>query len=141
MENIRLECLKLVMAVSHESITFSEVCDRAQHLTDWVNEVQNIKLSIPIDTLALPARPINCLKAEGIKTIGDLITWSAADLLRTPNLGKKSLREIAEVLKAEGLHLNSENNQHNQTPWERQRADALVKFKQDKLFNQPENIR
>jgi|TARA_B110000014_G_C20126106_1_gene600048 DNA-directed RNA polymerase subunit alpha len=59
----------------------------------------------PVDELELTVRSANCLKAENIHYIGDLVTRAESDLLRTPNLGKKSLNEIKEVLLARGLSL------------------------------------
>ena len=50
-------------------------------------------------------RSANCLKAEGIERVGDLIQRTENDLLRTPNLGKKSLTEIKSVLAEHGLSL------------------------------------
>src|SRR5690606_9848486 len=57
----------------------------------------------PIDDLELTVRSANCLKAESIYYIGDLIQKTEAELLKTPNLGKKSLTEIKEVLAQRGL--------------------------------------
>ncbi len=59
----------------------------------------------PIDDLELTVRSANCLKAESIHYIGDLIQRTEVELLKTPNLGKKSLTEIKEVLAARGLSL------------------------------------
>ena len=59
----------------------------------------------PVDELELTVRSANCLKAENIHYIGDLVTRMESDLLRTPNLGKKSLNEIKEVLASRGLSL------------------------------------
>ena len=59
----------------------------------------------PIDDLELTVRSANCLKAESIYYIGDLVQRTEADLLKTPNLGKKSLTEIKEVLAQRGLSL------------------------------------
>ena len=59
----------------------------------------------PVDELELTVRSANCLKAENIQYIGDLVTRMESDLLRTPNLGKKSLNEIKEVLASRGLSL------------------------------------
>jgi DNA-directed RNA polymerase subunit alpha len=59
----------------------------------------------PVDDLELTVRSANCLKAESIYYIGDLIQRSEADLLKTPNLGKKSLTEIKNVLASHGLSL------------------------------------
>lgn len=59
----------------------------------------------PVDDLELTVRSANCLKAENIFYIGDLIQRSEADLLKTPNLGKKSLTEIKDILALKGLEL------------------------------------
>ena len=59
----------------------------------------------PVDELELTVRSANCLKAENINYIGDLVQRSEVELLRTPNLGKKSLTEIKEVLDVHGLAL------------------------------------
>ena len=59
----------------------------------------------PVDDLELTVRSANCLKAENIYYIGDLIQRSEVELLKTPNLGKKSLTEIKEVLGSRGLSL------------------------------------
>lgn len=59
----------------------------------------------PVDELELTVRSANCLKAENIHYIGDLVQRTEVELLRTPNLGKKSLTEIKEVLESHGLAL------------------------------------
>ena len=59
----------------------------------------------PVDELELTVRSANCLKAENIYYIGDLIKRTEVDLLKTPNLGKKSLTEIKDVLASRGLSL------------------------------------
>ncbi len=59
----------------------------------------------PVDELELTVRSANCLKAENIMYIGDLVQRTEVELLRTPNLGKKSLTEIKEVLEGHGLGL------------------------------------
>ena len=61
-----------------------------------------------VDELELTVRSANCLKAEQIYYIGDLIQKSEQDLLRTPNLGRKSLNEIKEVLTEKNLELGIE---------------------------------
>lgn len=61
----------------------------------------------PVDDLELTVRSANCLKAENIFFIGDLVQRTEADLLKTPNLGKKSLTEIKNVLAAHGLGLGT----------------------------------
>jgi len=59
----------------------------------------------PVDDLELTVRSANCLKAENIYYIGDLIQRTETELLKTPNLGRKSLNEIKEVLASRGLTL------------------------------------
>jgi DNA-directed RNA polymerase subunit alpha len=58
-----------------------------------------------VDELELSVRSANCLKNDNIVYIGDLIQKSEAEMLRTPNFGRKSLNEIKEVLASMGLHL------------------------------------
>ena len=59
----------------------------------------------PVDDLELTVRSANCLKAENIYYIGDLIQRTEVELLKTPNLGKKSLTEIKDVLAQQALSL------------------------------------
>ena len=59
----------------------------------------------PVDDLELTVRSANCLKAEQIQYIGDLVQRTEVELLKTPNLGKKSLTEIKDVLASRGLYL------------------------------------
>ena len=59
----------------------------------------------PVDDLELTVRSANCLKAESIYYVGDLIQRTEVELLKTPNLGKKSLTEIKDVLASNGLSL------------------------------------
>lgn len=63
------------------------------------------RLLRPVDDLELTVRSANCLKAENIYYIGDLIQRTETELLKTPNLGRKSLNEIKEVLASRGLTL------------------------------------
>ena len=58
-----------------------------------------------VDELELSVRSANCLKNDNIVYIGDLIQKTEAEMLRTPNFGRKSLNEIKEVLTVMGLHL------------------------------------
>lgn len=69
-----------------------------------IDEVDPILLR-PVDDLELTVRSANCLKAENIYYIGDLIQRTEVELLKTPNLGKKSLTEIKDVLASRGLSL------------------------------------
>jgi len=68
------------------------------------DEVDPILLR-PVDDLEFTVRSANCLKAENIYYIGDLIQRTEVELLKTPNLGKKSLTEIKDVLASKGLSL------------------------------------
>lgn len=72
-----------------------------EHREDQIDPV----LLRPVDDLELTVRSANCLKAENIYYIGDLIQRTEVELLKTPNLGKKSLTEIKDVLASRGLSL------------------------------------
>jgi DNA-directed RNA polymerase subunit alpha len=61
-----------------------------------------------VDELELSVRSANCLKNDNIVYIGDLVQKTEAEMLRTPNFGRKSLNEIKEVLASMGLHLGME---------------------------------
>lgn len=77
--------------------------------TEQVDEEDEIDpiLLRPVDDLELTVRSANCLKAENIYYIGDLIQRTEVELLKTPNLGKKSLTEIKDVLASHGLSLGA----------------------------------
>ena len=75
-----------------------------------------------VDELELSVRSANCLKNDNIVYIGDLIQKSEAEMLRTPNFGRKSLNEIKEVLAQMGLHLGMEVN-----GWPPENIDELAK--------------
>lgn len=68
----------------------------------------NLNLLRKVDELELSVRSANCLKNDNIIYIGDLVQHSEAEMLRTPNFGRKSLNEIKEVLTHMGLHLGME---------------------------------
>lgn len=76
----------------------------APHSTSNAQQFDPLLLR-PVDELELTVRSANCLKAENIYYIGDLIQRSENELLKTPNLGRKSLNEIKEVLASRGLTL------------------------------------
>jgi DNA-directed RNA polymerase subunit alpha len=78
--------------------------DKEQEVEEEEDHVDPILLR-PVDDLELTVRSANCLKAENIYYIGDLIQRTEVELLKTPNLGKKSLNEIKDVLAARGLSL------------------------------------
>jgi len=68
----------------------------------------NRNLLRKVDELELSVRSANCLKNDNIVYIGDLVQKTEAEMLRTPNFGRKSLNEIKEVLAQMGLHLGME---------------------------------
>jgi DNA-directed RNA polymerase subunit alpha len=78
--------------------------ERAAEPEEEEEEIDPILLR-PVDDLELTVRSANCLKAESIYYIGDLIQRTEVELLKTPNLGKKSLTEIKDVLASRGLSL------------------------------------
>ena len=82
---------------------------KSSFITKEINEQQAINPIFlrPVDDLELTVRSANCLKAESIFYIGDLVQRTENDLLKTPNLGKKSLTEIKNVLLSHGLSLGT----------------------------------
>jgi DNA-directed RNA polymerase subunit alpha len=78
--------------------------DEEAPVEDKEDEIDPILIR-PVDDLELTVRSANCLKAENIYYIGDLIQRTEVELLKTPNLGKKSLTEIKDVLASRGLSL------------------------------------
>ena len=100
------EILKISATIlQHQLSAFAEL----GRLEEVIEEKEEIKIDPvmlrPVDELELTVRSANCLKAESVQFIGDLVTKRESDLLRTPNLGKKSLNEIKEVLASRGLSL------------------------------------
>ncbi len=79
-----------------------------------------------VDELELSVRSANCLKNDNIVYIGDLIQKTEAEMLRTPNFGRKSLNEIKEVLAQMGLHLGMEVPN-----WPPENIDELAKRYED----------
>ena len=77
---------------------------KAETLAPPPPEVDPVFLEL-VDNLELTVRSANCLKHLDINYLGDLVQFSENELLRTPNLGKKSLTEIKELLEARGLKL------------------------------------
>ena len=91
--------------LQHHLIVFvdlqSEIIAEPEEREDEIDPI----LLRPVDDLELTVRSANCLKAEDIYYIGDLIQRTEVELLKTPNLGKKSLTEIKDVLATRGLSL------------------------------------
>jgi len=85
---------------------FSDLHDQPGGLADQPSDASVDPLLLrPVDDLELTVRSANCLKAESIYYVGDLIQRTEVELLKTPNLGKKSLTEIKDVLASRGLSL------------------------------------
>ncbi|MFC1664063.1 DNA-directed RNA polymerase subunit alpha [Pseudomonadota bacterium] len=80
----------------------------------------------PVDDLELTVRSANCLKAENIYYIGDLIQRTENELLKTPNLGKKSLTEIKDVLAKRGLSLGLKLENWPPTSLKVEAGDSVV---------------
>jgi DNA-directed RNA polymerase subunit alpha len=81
----------------------------AQPVEEIDDELEfNRNLLRKVDELELSVRSANCLKNDNIVYIGDLVQKTEAEMLRTPNFGRKSLNEIKEVLAQMGLHLGME---------------------------------
>ncbi len=71
----------------------------------WEEDFKRAGLLRPVDDLELTVRSANCLKAENVYFVGDLVCRTETELLKTPNLGRKSLNEIKDALAARGLIL------------------------------------
>lgn len=111
------------------------LCDQFSVFISFEKEDVNVKSSFKdkinsdlfktVDSLELTVRSANCLKAENIYYIGDLIQKSEIELLKTPNLGKKSLAEIKHVLSERGLSLGCKDVNWNK---------ILEEYKSDNNF-------
>ncbi len=101
--------IKLAATILHDQLSvfvdFEKVNDQVDEVI--VEQVEHIDPTLlrPVDDLELTVRSANCLKAENIYYIGDLIQRTEFELLKTPNLGRKSLTEIKDVLALKGLSL------------------------------------
>jgi len=95
---------QVTVFASLEGGTDFEAADDGSHSAGSQPQLDPLLLR-PVDDLELTVRSANCLKAENIYYIGDLIQRSETELLKTPNLGRKSLNEIKEVLATRGLTL------------------------------------
>lgn len=91
--------------LQHQLAAFVELRHEQHYETEEQSDNIDPLLLRPVDDLELTVRAANCLKAENIYYIGDLVVRSENDLLKTPNLGKKSLMEIKNVLASRGLAL------------------------------------
>ncbi len=100
------ETVRKAAGILQQQLTvFVELEGSEQEVAAWVEAEIDPILLRPVDDLELTVRSANCLKAENIHYIGDLIQRTEVELLKTPNLGKKSLTEIKDVLGSHGLSL------------------------------------
>lgn len=90
--------------LQHQLSSFVELRSEP-HQEEVQTSTINPKLYEKVEALELTVRAANCLKSENIRYIGDLVTRSESQLLRTPNLGRKSLAEIKNMLADQGLSL------------------------------------
>lgn len=91
--------------LQHQLAVFVDLESEAEPQQEEAQDEIDPILIRPVDDLELTVRSANCLKAENIYYIGDLIQRTEVELLKTPNLGKKSLTEIKDVLASRGLSL------------------------------------
>lgn len=103
------QAIKLAASILHDQLSvfvdFERVNEQIAEEVAVEEESFDPVLLRPVDDLELTVRSANCLKAENIFYIGDLIQRTEVELLRTPNLGKKSLTEIKDILAIKGLSL------------------------------------
>ena len=91
--------------LQHQLAAFVDLKDTVQKQPERYEVTVDPILLRPVDDLELTVRSANCLKAENIYYIGDLVQRTEVELLKTPNLGKKSLTEIKSVLSSKSLSL------------------------------------
>jgi len=108
-------------------VNFEEPQDAGRVASDEHLEFNPLLLK-KVDELELSVRSANCLKNDNIVYIGDLIQKTEAEMLRTPNFGRKSLNEIKEVLTVMGLHLGMDV-----ADWPPENIDDLAKKFEDQF--------
>ena len=91
--------------LQHQLAVFAELETQEEDVVDIEETPVDPVFLQPVDELELTVRSANCLKSESILYIGDLVILSEAELLKAPNLGKKSLNEIKDILSSRGLSL------------------------------------
>ena len=103
------QTIKLAATIIHDQLSvfvdFEKVSEQPRVEYSSPDESIDPVLLRPVDDLELTVRSANCLKAENIFYIGDLIQRTEVELLKTPNLGRKSLTEIKDILALKGLSL------------------------------------
>ncbi len=100
------DCIKQAAKILRDHLTvFVDLQEEQREEPEEKEQKFSPILLRPVDDLELTVRSANCLKAENIFYIGDLVQRTEVELLKTPNLGKKSLTEIKDVLASKGLSL------------------------------------
>lgn len=91
--------------LQHQLATFVDLSNETETVHEEEQPEVDPILMRPVDDLELTVRSANCLKAENIYYVGDLVMKTEVELLKTPNLGKKSLTEMKDILASKGLSL------------------------------------
>ena len=121
------ECIREAATILHDQVSVFVDLKAIEEKEQKVEEATiDPNLLRPVDDLELTVRSANCLKAENVYYIGDLIQRSENELLKTPNLGKKSLTEIKDILGKYGLSLGMKLD--NWPPSNLQDQDQSKKF-------------
>jgi len=103
---------KLVKDHMQIFIQFEEKVEPTEEVTEVRHDAVIEHLNKSVDELELSVRSYNCLKNANIRTIGELVTRSEAEMLKTKNFGRKSLNEIKEILTGMGLSLGMRLDEH-----------------------------
>ncbi len=120
------EAVRRAARVLHEQIAvFVQLKESDRADAEVLEERVDPMLLRSVDDLELTVRSANCLKAENIYYIGDLIQRTEVELLKTPNLGKKSLTEIKDVLASRGLSLGVKLESWPPASLQREKRDSL----------------
>lgn len=120
------EAVRRAARVLHEQIAvFVQLKESDRADAEVLEERVDPMLLRSVDDLELTVRSANCLKAENIYYIGDLIQRTEVELLKTPNLGKKSLTEIKDVLASRGLSLGVKLESWPPVSLQREKRDSL----------------
>ena len=83
------------------------IIDMVDEVLDGTAAKSALKITMPISDVELTTRTYNCLVSENVRTVSDLISMTECDLIKIPNMGRKSVNEIKEVLAAYGLSLKT----------------------------------
>ncbi len=123
------EAVRRAATILHEQISVFVNLEETAAETPAQDEPEVDPLLLrPVDDLELTVRSANCLKAENIYYIGDLIQRTEVELLKTPNLGKKSLTEIKDVLAMRGLSLGMKLENWPPASLKKEKTEAHVEF-------------